>query len=287
MTAVRQSGAGRRDIPLDASKRRGLNGMNYSQTSCPTCRFCSITVTDNAGSVSCGSDERRSHRGTSADPKATRSLVTISRAATLKQWAKQIVRRTIGEPYVGKRLKLRNLDRILQTAALGARNILDVGSEDALFVYWLADRLPDSRILAIDTDNAAISACRSTLSRRYAQRVEFRVAQLSDLPSEAFDLATAFDVLEHITDDRNAVAEMFRVLQPGGTLLAHVPRDMWTHVNGRQERVPDDEAWRINPGHVRMGYSPEGLSELARSVGFDVVNVQLWVRRWGTRAFYV
>jgi SAM-dependent methyltransferase len=207
--------------------------------------------------------------------------------ATLKQWAKQIVRRTIGEPYVGKRLKLRNLDRVLRSTALAPRSIVDVGSEDALFVYWLADRLPDSRILAIDTDEAAIAACRSTLSRRYAQRIEFRVAQLSDLPSETFDLATAFDVLEHITDDRNAVAEMFRVLRPGGILLAHVPRDVWTHLDGRQERVPDAEAWRINPGHVRMGYSPEALGVLARSAGFDVINVQLWVRRWGTRAFYV
>ena len=38
---------------------------------------------------------------------------------------------------------------------------------------------------------------------------------------------TALDVLEHIEDDRGALAEIRRVLRPGGTLLATVPAYRW------------------------------------------------------------
>lgn len=202
----------------------------------------------------------------------------------VKQRAKQLVRRTIGEPYVGKRLKMRSIARAVLAMGLAPRSILDVGSEDATFVYWLADEFPAARVLAIDTDARSIAACRSALPKAYARQVEFLESSLADLPADAFDLATAFDVLEHIEDDRDALRRILRSLTSGGSFLVHVPRDVWTHTDGRQERVPDSEAWRINPGHVRMGYSPESLSALAESVGFEVVRIELWVRRWGTRA---
>ena len=47
----------------------------------------------------------------------------------------------------------------------------------------------------------------------------------------AFDLVTSFDVLYHrwVTDDRAAVAELARVLRPGGLLFVRVPalRLLW------------------------------------------------------------
>ncbi|GII78701.1 methyltransferase [Sphaerisporangium rufum] len=46
------------------------------------------------------------------------------------------------------------------------------------------------------------------------------------LPDGHFDLALAFDVLEHIEDDAAAAAELVRVLRPGGRLLLAVPCDM-------------------------------------------------------------
>jgi len=44
-------------------------------------------------------------------------------------------------------------------------------------------------------------------------------------PNNTFSLVTAFDVLYHhwITDDRQAIRECYRVLQPGGWLLLTVP----------------------------------------------------------------
>jgi SAM-dependent methyltransferase len=43
------------------------------------------------------------------------------------------------------------------------------------------------------------------------------------LPDSQFDVIICSHVLEHIPDDRKAMAEMFRVTKPGGFLLVMVP----------------------------------------------------------------
>jgi 2-polyprenyl-3-methyl-5-hydroxy-6-metoxy-1,4-benzoquinol methylase len=206
------------------------------------------------------------------------------RRALVKQHAKQLVRRSIGEPYVGKRLKLRRLDGVLPTLGLRPSSVLDAGAEDATFVYWLADLYPEATITAVDIDADAIDACREARPTAYARRVRFEVSTFSALESQAFDLITAFDVLEHIEDDRAAAADLARALRPGGTILVHVPRDRWRTWSGTEQRVPDHEAWRINPGHVRHGYSPDALRRLLTDAGLTVEDVQTWVGRWGVLA---
>ncbi len=204
-----------------------------------------------------------------------------------KQYVKQAVRRIIGEPYVGKRLKMRRLSKLLPPLGLKPSAILDAGCEDGAFVYWLADLYPAASVTAVDIDADAIAACRATIPSSYAQRVSFRESTFSALESDAFDLITAFDVLEHIEDDRSAVVDLGRALRPGGTLLVHVPRDRWRTWFGVVHRVPDTEAWRINSGHVRQGYDPEALRQLLTSAGLVVMETQTWVGRWGVLAHTV
>ena len=47
-------------------------------------------------------------------------------------------------------------------------------------------------------------------------------------PDGAFDIIGTFDVLEHVPDYRQALAEFFRCLRPGGTLIITVPFDLWS-----------------------------------------------------------
>ena len=48
-----------------------------------------------------------------------------------------------------------------------------------------------------------------------------------DFPNDTFDLVCAFDVIEHVEDDRVAVAEMRRVAKTGGVLFVAVPALMF------------------------------------------------------------
>jgi SAM-dependent methyltransferase len=75
----------------------------------------------------------------------------------------------------------------------------------------------------VDSSPDAIAFCR----RRGVQAVS--EARLEALPfgEASFDLILATDVLEHLEDDAAALAELRRVVAPGGRLLATVPAYTW------------------------------------------------------------
>jgi SAM-dependent methyltransferase len=77
----------------------------------------------------------------------------------------------------------------------------------------------------------------------------------------AFDVIVAAEVLEHIADDASAIAELARVLRPGGTLAVTVPR-WWP------ERVCwalSDAYHQVEGGHVRIYRRRQLESRLRRA----------------------
>ncbi len=50
---------------------------------------------------------------------------------------------------------------------------------------------------------------------------------LTDVPERHYDLIGAFDVIEHIEDDRGALASIARRLKPGGKFIMTVPAHQW------------------------------------------------------------
>jgi SAM-dependent methyltransferase len=78
------------------------------------------------------------------------------------------------------------------------------------------------------------------------------------------DLVVAFDVLEHIVEDDRAIAEMHRVVKPGGVILIAVPCDirLWS-------------AHDVAVGHVRR-YTRDSLHDTISDGGFAVETLQSW-----------
>ena len=80
-------------------------------------------------------------------------------------------------------------------------------------------------------------------------------------PDESFDRVIAAEVLEHITADDRAMAEIVRVLRPGGRAAVTVPR--WL-----PERIcwALSDAYHQNPGgHVRIYKGRELAAKLAKA----------------------
>jgi SAM-dependent methyltransferase len=77
-------------------------------------------------------------------------------------------------------------------------------------------------------------------------------------PDHSFDVVIASEILEHIPRDGDAIAEVVRVLKPGGRLAVTVPR-WWP------ERVCwalSDAYHEVEGGHVRIYRSAELVSRL-------------------------
>lgn len=81
----------------------------------------------------------------------------------------------------------------------------------------------------------------------------------------AFDRVICSEVLEHIPDDVAAMAELARVLRPGGTMAVTVPRGVPEAVNW----ALSDAYHNVPGGHVRI-YSRRVLESRLSSVGLRV-----------------
>lgn len=95
-----------------------------------------------------------------------------------------------------------------------------------------------------------------------ASRGDLKVAQASatDLPfpERTFDLVTSFDVIYALPDsmERAAVAEMFRVLKPGGHLLLNVAALSWLRGN---HSVLGGEVRRYSKARLRWALEQGGF----------------------------
>lgn len=80
----------------------------------------------------------------------------------------------------------------------------------------------------------------------------------------AFDRVVAAEVLEHVPDDGAALAELVRVLRPGGTLAVTVPR--WFPERICWALAEEYHAPAVPDGHVRI-YRRRLLGERLRRAG--------------------
>ena len=93
--------------------------------------------------------------------------------------------------------------------------LLDVGCGTGALAAELASL---GRVTGVDLSAEAIAFSR----RRALERLCVGSAEALPFGSARFDAVAAVDVVEH-TDDRRTLAEIARVLKPGGAALIHVP----------------------------------------------------------------
>jgi len=110
---------------------------------------------------------------------------------------------------------------LAQLGGAPGERLLDVGCGTATLSVELARRFPAARIVGLDADGAALAIARAKAAgagvlidfeQAFADRMPF--------PSRSFDAAVSSLFFHHLTyaTKRNALAEIFRVLQAGGTL---------------------------------------------------------------------
>lgn len=156
--------------------------------------------------------------------------------------------------------------------------ILDCGSGMGFLLRALA-RLYPSRLVGLERRAATIKVAQRELA---GTRVRLTQGDASVLPftMDTFDKIAMTEVLEHLPSAGAALAEIWRVLRPGGVLALTVPNAdypfLWDPLNKTLERllhihVPSDIWWLagIWADHVRL-YSPQTLRAELEGANFIV-----------------
>lgn len=134
----------------------------------------------------------------------------------------------------------------LRAATHSTGRLLDVGSADGPSVDWMGTA--DFTRITIDLDPRGLQPGQGISAS--ALQLPFR--------DGTFDVVGAFDVIEHCDPEPTALAELRRVLRPGGLLLASVPAYEW--------------AWTEHDryaGHYRR-YTRPRLTHSVQAAGFRV-----------------
>jgi SAM-dependent methyltransferase len=96
------------------------------------------------------------------------------------------------------------------------RRVLDLGCRDGALTRAY---LEGNELVGVDADREALAeAARLGIETRWAD-----LDQPLELDDRSFDVVVAGELLEHLRDPQRLVADVRRVLRPGGTFVASVP----------------------------------------------------------------
>jgi len=156
------------------------------------------------------------------------------------------------------REKMRAIHRVAPDRPF--REILEVGGGRSGLTALL---YLQSRIVNLDRDAAFAEApCNR------CERVSFVCGDATALPfhDASFDAVTMFDLIEHVPDDVRAMAEVRRVLRPGGVLLLSTPHARWRypHLRCLAPYAPTEQELFKDWGHVRRGYTLDDLRTIIK-----------------------
>jgi SAM-dependent methyltransferase len=183
------------------------------------------------------------------------------------------------------RLKQRELD-LLNPAAGDA--FLDAGCGRGEVMLAAAAR--GASVTGIDYSEAAVKIARATLAE--VQGADVRRGDITALPweTDSFDAALLGDVIEHLDPDQAdaALAELRRVLRPGGRVLVHTAPNLlflrfaWPvarigmRLTGRGKDAAGLDAWIAESKHYHVNeQSVFSLRAALRRAGF--AEVQAWI----------
>jgi ArsR family transcriptional regulator len=154
-------------------------------------------------------------------------------------------------------------ERVIETIADAisiddTQTVLDVGTGTGFIAAGLAPRA--DRVIAIDHSPAMLDVARDNLAQLGIDNVEVRQADLTQLPldDDSVDAAVANMVLHHALDPAGMLAEMTRVVRPGG----------WVAIT---DAIEHPYEWmRTEQADIWLGFTPEkvegffGSARLAR-----------------------
>ena len=174
--------------------------------------------------------------------------------------------------------------------------LADIGCGPGLLTALVALRYPELKVLGIDTSQEMVKAAASNASALgLSSRLEFREGDIArlPLPEASLDVALSTLSLHHWSDPGQALAEVHRVLKPGGRfLLFDLRRDarrlFYFLMVFAQTFIVPRQLRRVGEplGSLRASYTRAEVEDLLRRSPFqggDVDGGIAWLFVWGVK----
>lgn len=157
-------------------------------------------------------------------------------------------------------------------------SIVDLGCGDGFYLYLLSNLPMSLKLTGFDHDKIVLNNAKKNLVNK---KVKLILGDVQKLPFRDNTLKKVIltEVLEHIADDKKALAEIFRIMKPNGVLLITVPNFrfpfLWDPLNWVLQNIFGTHISGTNffagiwAKHLRL-YKKDDLEKLIKSVGFKI-----------------
>lgn len=161
---------------------------------------------------------------------------------------------------------LSRLEKALSFCPSGNQlNVLDIGCADGRALNWYK-KIESKKVntFGVDFDSIAVQRAREAGHTVYEGLFE-----QAEMPNNFFDMAVATHVIEHVADSKAFARRAYEVIKPGGLLLLETP-----NIDSLDARIFRDRHWGGYhfPRHW-VFYSAESISQLARELGFNIIEI--------------
>ena len=140
--------------------------------------------------------------------------------------------------------------------------ILEIGAGAGITSTFIADKFPNSKIIATDFDPAQVEKAKQKVVR---SNIEFRREDATQLsfPKGYFDVCFASLVFHHIENFPQAINEVYRALKSGGRFFIYeIPAKTW------------NPFWSWFPLGTPGVFSRDEFTNLLKKVGFKLTKIQ-------------
>ena len=178
---------------------------------------------------------------------------------------------------------------LLETLQLQpGERVLDIGAGSGFVALDMADRVgPTGEVLGIDISESMLEFAK----RRCAEKpwVKFSVGEATALrmPDVNFDVAISVQVYEYIPDVDLALAEMYRVLRPGGRAVI-ISTDWKSIAWNSSDENRMQRLLSVYAGHCAHRDLPRHLGPKVKAAGFTITHEQAlpqYHRKFGPNAY--
>lgn len=145
---------------------------------------------------------------------------------------------------------------LLRRYAADLQSLIEVGCGTGFVLQAIHEAFPVARLVGLEPQAEGLAEA----ARRLSSAIELREGDVRHLDgAEVFDAVCAFDVLEHIEDDRAALAALAHLTRPGGFVFLTVPQHPWLW--GAADELAQH----------RRRYRRGDLEGIAAAAGLDVI----------------
>lgn len=145
--------------------------------------------------------------------------------------------------------------------------VLDLATGTGLLALLMSRRARE--VTGCDVTPEMLEKARARVSEGGQGNIRFVEAEAATLPfpDDSFDLVTCRAAFHHFPDPRAALAELFRVLAPGGRVV--IADVVGYYGPGQERHIRERLEKLLDPSHI-LAYTAEEFAEMFAESGFEV-----------------